>query len=109
MTTDTGLALLEKSVPYIEHHPDCYRERNGINGDCMCGAFLLAERITALLDSGIKDAGDDVVIPKSWIDETDPDCPVTVVGVHSYNELLCAYKRVKMERDAAAIEKMKLP
>jgi hypothetical protein len=91
MTTDTALALLAEAEDAICILSDSIRDRT-------VSEYYsnLCDRITALLDSGIKDAGDDVVEPYVW-----EVCGEKWIRKEGYDTLLSAYKRACVERDEA--------
>ena len=88
MTTDTALALLAEAEDAICILSDSIRDRT-------VSEYYsnLCDRITALLDSGIKDAGDDVVEPYVW-----EVCGEKWIRKEGYDTLLSAYKRVQQEK-----------
>ena len=101
MTTDTALALLRDAAGNLYMAYNAFTRNDAIAWEPLKET---ADRITALLDSGIKDAGDDVVEPTiytktflrgSTMEEHD------VVLMHDYDTLLSAYKRACVERGEA--------
>lgn len=48
-------AIAGELSEHAQHHPDCDRVANGIDGDCWCGLFGTAERYEAI-DSARKES-----------------------------------------------------
>ena len=97
MTTDTALALLREA----RYHMDTLG--NSCHDQQLRDTYIdLGTRITATLQS-IKDAGDDVVEPETYMIDLDIGgeqyFPHVCVLKEDYDTLLSAYKRVCVERE----------